>query len=48
MFFAYSISHDIKNPAIGLYTLTKDLHKSFSDILGEEGKTYCEKIMKVS
>ena len=36
-FFAYSISHDIKSPAIGLYGLTKRLHKDYADILDEKG-----------
>jgi len=46
--FAYSVSHDLKSPAIALYGLTKLLHKQYLDILDEKGKTYCEQIMKAS
>ena len=46
--FAYSVSHDLKNPAIALYGLTKLLHKQYLDILDEKGKTYCQQIMKAS
>lgn len=46
--FAYSVSHDIKNPAIGIYLLTKYLNKNYRDILNEEGQNYCDKIMKAS
>jgi len=45
-FFAYSISHDLKSPAIGLYGLTKRLHKDYADILDEKGQRYCEEILK--
>jgi len=47
-FFAYSISHDLKSPAIGLYGLTKRLHKDYADILDEKGRTYCEQILKTA
>jgi light-regulated signal transduction histidine kinase (bacteriophytochrome) len=47
-FFAYSVSHDLKNPAIGLYGLTKRLHKEYADILDEKGKKYCEQILKAA
>jgi PAS domain S-box-containing protein len=46
--FAYSVSHDLKSPAIGLYGLTKRLHKDYSDILGEKGRKYCEQILKTA
>ena len=46
--FAYSVSHDLKNPAIALYGLTKLLHKQYLDILDEKGKAYCQQIMKAS
>ena len=46
--FAYSISHDLKSPAIGLYGLTKRLHKDYADILDDKGKTYCEQILKIA
>jgi light-regulated signal transduction histidine kinase (bacteriophytochrome) len=47
-FFAYSVSHDLKSPAIGLYGLTKRLHKDYADILDEKGKKYCEQILKAA
>ncbi|MGD2126558.1 MAG: PAS domain-containing sensor histidine kinase [Desulfobacteraceae bacterium] len=46
--FAYSVSHDLKSPAIGLYGLTKRLHKDYSDILNEKGQRYCEQILKTA
>jgi PAS domain S-box-containing protein len=46
--FAYSISHDLKSPAIGLYGLTKRLHKDYANILDEKGQRYCERILKTA
>ena len=46
--FAYSVSHDLKSPAMGIYGLTRLLNKNYSDILGEKGKTHCEQILKAS
>jgi PAS domain S-box-containing protein len=45
---AYSVSHDLKNPAIGICGLTKLLHKHYRDILDEKGKNYCDNILKAS
>jgi PAS domain S-box-containing protein len=45
---AYSVSHDLKSPAIGIYGLTKLLHKHYRDILDEKGKTYCDRILETS
>ncbi|UCG81689.1 MAG: PAS domain S-box protein [Desulfobacterales bacterium] len=45
---AYSVSHDLKGPAIGIYGLTKLLHKQYRDILGEKGKNYCDRILETS
>lgn len=44
--FSYSISHDLKNPAIGIYGLTKRLHKSYVNELVEKGKDYCDQIRR--
>jgi len=44
--FAYSVSHDLKSPVIGLYGLTKRLQQVYADVLGEKGKTYCDQILK--
>jgi signal transduction histidine kinase len=46
--FAYSVSHDLKSPAIGLYGLTKRLYKDYADILDEKGQMYCEQILKTA
>jgi PAS domain S-box-containing protein len=46
--FAYSVSHDLKSPAIGLYGLTKRLYKDYSDVLDEKGQRYCEQILKTA
>ena len=43
--FAYSVSHDLKNPAISLYGLTKRLFQNYGDKLDEKGKTHCKHIM---
>ncbi len=47
-FFAYSVAHDLKSPAIGVHGLTKRLSKHARDVLDEKGRTYCEQILKVS
>jgi len=47
-FFAYSISHDLKSPAMSLYGFTKRLHKNYAEILGEKGKRYCDHILKTA
>jgi PAS domain S-box-containing protein len=46
--FAYSISHDLKSPAIGIYGLTKLLHKHCWDILDQKAKNYCDQILKAA
>jgi len=44
--FAYSVSHDLKSPAIGLYGLTKRLYRDYARILGEKGQKYCGEILR--
>ncbi len=46
--FAYSVAHDLKSPAIGIYGLTKRLSKHARHVLDEKGRTYCDQILKVS
>ena len=46
--FAYSVSHDLKNPAISIYGLTKRLSRLYGNILDEKGKTCCDQILKAS
>ena len=45
---AYSISHDLKSPAIGIFGLTRRLLKDYEDVLDEKGKTYCDQILKAA
>ena len=47
-FFAYSIIHDLKNPAVGIHGLSRLLHKQYKDSLDERGKNYCEHIIRAS
>ena len=44
--FAYSVSHDLKNPAISLHGLTKRLFEGYATILDQKGRNHCEHIMK--
>jgi len=46
--FSYSVAHDLKNPAVAIYGLTKLLYKNNYDILDEKGKNYCDQILKSS
>jgi PAS domain S-box-containing protein len=46
--FAYSVAHDLKSPAIGVYGLTKRLRKQYGDILDEKGKDYCNQILEAA
>lgn len=46
--FAYSVMHDLKSPTIGIYGLTKLLHKQYADKLEDRGKNYCDQILKAS
>ena len=43
-FFAYSISHDLKNPAIGVSGFAKLLAEKYADKLDEKGRQYCQQI----
>lgn len=47
-FFAYSVVHDLKSPAIGAHGLARLLQKQYGDRLNEKGKNYCNQIMKSS
>lgn len=44
--FAYSISHDLKSPSIGLLGLTRRLYEGYGEKLDNKGKLYCEQIRK--
>lgn len=46
--FAYSVVHDLKSPAIGIYGVAKLLHRHYNVLLDERGRMYCEQILKAS
>lgn len=46
--FAYSIMHDLKSPAVGIYGLSRLLQKQYGDFVDERGKSYCNQIAKAS
>ncbi|MFH1124747.1 MAG: ATP-binding protein [Pseudomonadota bacterium] len=46
--FAYSVSHDLKNPAIAIHGLAKLLHKNCRHLLDEKGRQYCDQIIRAS
>ncbi len=46
--FAYSVSHDLKSPAVAIYGLARRLHQGYAEILDEKGKTYCDQILKAA
>ncbi len=46
--FAYSVSHDLKNPAIALHGITELFIKKYRDALDEKGMLYCDRIIKLS
>ena len=46
--FSYSISHDLKSPAIGIHGLAMLLRKQSEHLLDEKGKRTCQQIIKTS
>jgi len=46
--FAYSVTHDLKNPAIGIYGLSRRLCRQYRDVLDEKGRRYCDQILKTA
>jgi len=47
-FFAYSASHDLKSPAIGLCGLMERFYRQYGDLLDDTGKLYCKTILKTA
>jgi K+-sensing histidine kinase KdpD len=45
-YFAYSVSHDLKSPAIAIHGLTRRLKKGYDSRLDEKGRQYCDQILK--
>jgi len=46
--FTYSISHDLKSPAVGIYGLAKRLQEKYGPRLDRKGKDYCNTIMNAA
>ena len=46
--FAYTISHDLKNPAVALTGLTRLLKRRYDHVLDESGINICDRIMQSS
>jgi len=46
--FAYSVSHDLKGPAVGIYGLARRFLTDYRDVLDDRGKRYCDQILKAS
>jgi len=46
--FAYSVVHDLKSPAVGIYGLTKLIYQRYQDLLDEDGQKVCEQILKAA
>ncbi len=47
-FFAYTASHDLKSPAVGIYGLTQRLQKQHGAALGPKGQETCHQILKAA
>jgi signal transduction histidine kinase len=46
--FAYSVVHDLRSPAVGIYGLTERLNRGYLHLLDEKAKAYCEQILEAS
>lgn len=44
-FFAYSVMHDLKSPAVAIYGLTRLLRKQSSAVFDEKSTLFCDQIM---
>jgi len=47
-FFAYSVSHDLKSPALGIYGLARRLKEKWAADLDEKGKATCDQILSTA
>jgi signal transduction histidine kinase len=47
-FFAYTISHDLKNPVVGIYGFARLLAEKYEHKLDEKGKMYCRQIRQAA
>jgi len=46
--FAYTVSHDLKSPAVGVYGLTRLLRNHLEPVLDDKGRTFCDQIMNAA
>jgi len=46
--FAYSVTHDLKNPLVGIHGLTKLLCEHNREVLNDKWQTFCEQIINAS
>jgi len=46
--FSYSVSHDLKSPAMAIHRLTQKMKTSYQDIFDDQGRRYCDQILKAS
>jgi hypothetical protein len=44
--FAYSVSHDLKNPVVSIHGLAKLLEKHYGHFFDEKGNRYCQQIIR--
>jgi GAF domain-containing protein len=47
-FFAYSVSHDLKSPAVGIHGLARRFQERYEHLLDEKGRSYCHQIMRAA
>ena len=47
-FFAYTMSHDLKNPVVGISGFSRLLTERYGHRLDEKGINYCQQIMKAA
>lgn len=47
-FFAYSLAHDLKSPAIGIHGFSRLLKEKCGGDLGEKGEKYCDEIIRLA
>lgn len=45
-FFAYTVSHDLKNPAFAIHGYVRRMADLFGDSMDETGKEYCHRILE--
>jgi PAS domain S-box-containing protein len=46
--FAYSVSHDLKSPIIGINGLIRLLQHHYREFFDDKGKKYCDQVVKAS